>query len=296
MDGDSQMMINRASNKASLTGDIDLVLEGNKQSGTAGPVYTNRYNTGSTYLNSGGGNVGIGINPAVAPANKLEVNVATSTGSSGTHGVSVNDQAVNKQSINLGVNTAAAYSWIQSSKGGVGLRPLFLNPNGGGVSIGNTTDLGTGTLNVTGNITTIAGTTANHVVIKSQLDAVSSSVTSGSYTPTLTANGNITSLVLQSATWTKIGNIVTCQVIATGTLTASPANTSYIATLPFTRLAALKTVGVSSLIDNSSTPTGSGIGITQANATQAIFNVNYGGSTTGTGRTFIMNLTYDTTQ
>jgi len=165
-----------------------------------------------------------------------------------------------------------------------------------GVSIGNATDLGAGTLNVAGNITTIAGTTANHAVIKSQLDAVASSATSASYTPTLTANGNITSLALQSATWTKIGNIVTCQIIATGSLTASPANTSYIATLPFTRLAALKTVGVSSLIDNSSTPTGSGIGITQANATQAIFNVNYGGSTTGTGRTFIMNFTYDVTQ
>jgi len=128
------------------------------------------------------------------------------------------------------------------------------------------------------------------------IGAVTTAVTSASYTPTLTANGNITSLVLQSATWTKIGNIVTCQIIATGSLTASPAITSYIATLPFTRLAALKTVGISSLIDNSSTPTGSGIGVTQANATQAIFNVNYGGSTTGTGRTFIMNFTYDITQ
>lgn len=44
--------------------------------------------------------------------------------------------------------------------------------NTGGVSIGNTTDLGAGTLNVTGNVTTISATTANHAVIKSQLDAL----------------------------------------------------------------------------------------------------------------------------
>ncbi len=39
----------------------------------------------------------------------------------------------------------------------------------GGLSVGNTTDLGVGTLNVTGNISTIAATTANHAVILSQL-------------------------------------------------------------------------------------------------------------------------------
>jgi len=167
---------------------------------------------------------------------------------------------------------------------------------GGRALFGTTSDNGQGVIQANGNITANPAALSNQVVVKSQLDSVANLATSASYTPTLTANGNITSLALQSATWTKIGNIVTCQIIATGSITASPANTSFIATLPFNRLAALKTVGVSSLIDNSSTPTGSGIGITQANATQAIFNVNYGGSTTGTGRTFIMNLTYDITQ
>jgi len=66
----------------------------------------------------------------------------------------------------------------------------------GGVSIGNTTDLGTGTLNVTGNVTTIAATTANHVVIKSQLDAVVRpyKVLSALFTQTSTNNPVVTVL------------------------------------------------------------------------------------------------------
>jgi len=42
----------------------------------------------------------------------------------------------------------------------------------GGISIGNTTSLGAGTLNVTGNITTIAATTANHAVTLGQIGVI----------------------------------------------------------------------------------------------------------------------------
>lgn len=68
----------------------------------------------------------------------------------------------------------------------------------GGVSIGNTTDLGIGTLNVTGNITAPAGTTANHVVIKSQLDLkadlASPALTGTPTAPTATVGTNTTQL------------------------------------------------------------------------------------------------------
>lgn len=85
--------------------------------------------------------------------------------------------------------------------------PLVLNTNSteririhssGGVSIGNTTNLGEGTLNVTGNISTIAATTANQVVIKSQLDLKadndSPTFTGDPKAPTPTAGDNDTSI------------------------------------------------------------------------------------------------------
>jgi len=77
----------------------------------------------------------------------------------------------------------------------------------GGISIGNTTSLGAGTLNVTGNITTIAATTANHAVIKSQLDAVASS---GTFTPS-----TVGSFTFSKSYWVKVGNVVTCTVNGT---------------------------------------------------------------------------------
>ena len=68
----------------------------------------------------------------------------------------------------------------------------------GGVSIGNSTDLGAGTLNVSSNVTTIAGTTANHAVIKSQLDLkadlASPTFTGTPIAPTATAGTNTTQI------------------------------------------------------------------------------------------------------
>jgi len=68
----------------------------------------------------------------------------------------------------------------------------------GGISIGNTTDLGAATLNVTGNISTIAGSTANHVIIKSQhdlkADLASPTFTGDPKAPTPTASDNDTSI------------------------------------------------------------------------------------------------------
>jgi hypothetical protein len=82
------------------------------------------------------GNVGIGGQASIL--NKFEVKVPTSTGSSGVDGIAVHDGAVNRMTVSLGINTAGEYSWIQSSKGGVGSKNLSINPYGGNVGIGTT--------------------------------------------------------------------------------------------------------------------------------------------------------------
>ena len=83
------------------------------------------------------GNIGIGGQTSIL--NKFEVKVPTSTGLSGVDGIAVHDGAVNRMTVNLGINTVGEYSWIQSSKGGIGSKNLSINPYGGNVGIGTTT-------------------------------------------------------------------------------------------------------------------------------------------------------------
>jgi len=154
----------------------------------------NLNSSGAFAINSTGAAVGL----TSGNINKFEVLTASSTGSSGVNGIAVHDGQAQRMALLSGVNTASSYSWIQATKGGVGFRPIFLNPNGGGVSIGNTTDLGTGTLNVASNVTTIAATTANHVIIKSQhdlkADLASPTFTGNPTAPTPTDGDNDTSI------------------------------------------------------------------------------------------------------
>ncbi|MCD0467671.1 hypothetical protein [Flavobacterium sp. ENC] len=82
------------------------------------------------------GNIGIGGQTSIL--NKFEVKVPTSTGLSGVDGIAVHDGAANRIALNLGINTVGEYSWIQSSKGGIGSKNLSINPNGGNVGIGTT--------------------------------------------------------------------------------------------------------------------------------------------------------------
>ncbi|SCY14929.1 hypothetical protein SAMN02927916_1276 [Flavobacterium anhuiense] len=86
------------------------------------------------------GNIGIGGQTSIL--NKFEVKVPTSTGLSGVDGIAVHDGAVNRMTVNLGINTVGEYSWIQSSKGGIGYKSLSINPYGGNVGIGTTTPIG----------------------------------------------------------------------------------------------------------------------------------------------------------
>lgn len=81
------------------------------------------------------GRLGLGT---AAPNAKLTVRVATSSGFNATDGITINDLDTNPNSLNLGVNTASNYGWIQSIHQGFGYEKLLLNPNGGNVGIGTT--------------------------------------------------------------------------------------------------------------------------------------------------------------
>jgi hypothetical protein len=63
--GTAQLYIKRNGNNATVAGDGDLVLEGDRRLGVSAPVYINTYNDGPTYANKGGGN--FGINTFVIP-------------------------------------------------------------------------------------------------------------------------------------------------------------------------------------------------------------------------------------
>ena len=135
--------------------------------------------------------VGAAVGLSSGNINKFEVLVASSTGGSGVNGIAVHDGQVNRMALLSGVNTASSYSWIQSTKGGVGSRPIFLNPNGGGVSIGNTTDAGTGNINIAGKATAGSpATVANDLMRKGETDtalALKANLASPAFTGTPTA-------------------------------------------------------------------------------------------------------------
>lgn len=92
----------------------------------------------------------IGVN-SLTPLNTFEVKVPTSSGTSSSDGISIHDGATYRLGINIGVNTAQEYSYLQAVKGGIGQKNIIMNPTGGNVGIGTTTT-GTHKLAVEGSI------------------------------------------------------------------------------------------------------------------------------------------------
>ncbi|WP_195760066.1 hypothetical protein [Flavobacterium sp. LC2016-23] len=100
--------------------------------------------TGTQIIN---GNLSIGV---TNPLNTFEVKVPTSTGTSSSDGIAIHDGATNRLGINIGINTAGEYSYLQAVKGGIGQKNIAINPIGGNVGIGTTNP--TAKLTVAGDI------------------------------------------------------------------------------------------------------------------------------------------------
>jgi hypothetical protein len=92
-----------------------------------------------------------------------------------------------------------------------------------------TSDDFTNIIQANGTISALAGTQPNQVVVNSQLP------TSGTYTPTLTNVSNVSSSTLLSASYQKIGNIVTVRLSIAYTPTSTTAFANVSCTLPFNR-------------------------------------------------------------
>jgi hypothetical protein len=163
-------------------------------------------------------------------------------------------------------------------------------PNGNS-RIGNAADNGS-RLQVNGNITANAATLSNHVVVKSQLDAVASS---GTYTPTLTAVTNVSSLSLpaaSSSTYTKIGNIVNVMVSVSVTPTTGNTGVNFTVSLPINRTSsANKFIGFGTCLNLG---TGADVEISSNSTTLA--TVLFLTSASVISRIVILNFQYDITQ
>lgn len=136
------------------------------------------------------------------------------------------------------------------------------------------------------------GTLSTHAVNKGQLDALA---TSGTYTPTLTAGANITSLTFNSAFYTKVGNVVTARITVTFSTTAGNTVSNFNFSLP------LNKTGLTSIsLGNGTSITGASVSnsvdvlsTASNNTATASFISGAGSGVNGKATIFIM---YDVTQ
>ena len=145
----------------------------NPVGGTGTSGYLSKWSGAGTQNNSGVfqsavGNIGIGT---INPLNRLDVKVTSSDGGGAIDGFSINDGQALRMGLTIGVNTDNLYSWLASTLGGVGSKPIVVNPFGGNVLIGTTVNSGD-RLNVNGsifstkyNVTTGANASANVVTL-----------------------------------------------------------------------------------------------------------------------------------
>lgn len=132
------------------------------------PKFTGANSLGNSLIYDNGTKVGIGTtNPQV----KLSVQGAQNNTIAPANGVAKfigNDSGI---FIGTLAGTPNYGSWLQAMRETDGLvLPMCLNPKGGNVLIGTTTDNGIDLVQVNGTISATGGTTANQVVVKSQLD------------------------------------------------------------------------------------------------------------------------------
>ena len=169
-----------------------------------GTLGSNAYSSTPYLPLSGGnvsGNVGIGTN---TPNRKLEVaDIDSQFSMKGTiTGAPVYQSWYNSSNVRRGFFGFASESNNDIRLTNEEVGNIYISPNNGSTIVSST-------------VTASPATASNHLVTKAQLDAVANTtgtVTSGSYTPTLSDLANISNSRFDSAIYTKIGNVVTARV------------------------------------------------------------------------------------
>lgn len=152
---------------------------------------------------------------------------------------------------------------------------------------------GLGNSTFTGTVTASPATTANQVVVKSQLDAVASS---GSYTPIISGATNITiNTPTVKGNYIKIGNIVNVQVNIEGTPTANQV-VSFGCTVPFNRVGSgVFYMGSASVFDSGATSNIIGT-VRMTNGVGSAVSVKYRSGSATNPHSISLNFQYDITQ
>ena len=205
---------------------------------------------GNSSIFDNGTNIGIGT---TNPTANLTVKGAYSVGSSipanwallsaGRMGVANNNKGLYLDIFN-GYAEVSTYDWSLGQA-----YPMVFQGNGGNSMFGTNVDNGS-KVQVNGTISASPATTANQVVVKSQLDAVASS---GIFTPTTSSltNLNYANPIIGSS-YIKIGNIVYVS-IRFGIKAAAAGGAYFNITLPFNRTltSQLNQIGLANLDDGA---------------------------------------------
>lgn len=137
-------------------------------------------------------------------------------------------------------------------------KPISMQPFGGNVLFGSTTDDTVNKVQITGSakITSLAGTGDRLVITESdgKIKAGDVAPTSGAYTPTLTNVTNVTGLIVQKASYIRIGNIINVRVAFEFNITSTSVNSRFTITFPVNRANATSFNMGSGSVVSSNTP------------------------------------------
>lgn len=262
--GDAQFSVKRLGGMPSIGGFGDLIIEGDRVKGTSANVLLNAYNSGNVLAVTGGGNFGVntlspdytfdvegigrikrtGVNGIGGAASLFISSDAKTIGDAITIPIQGHDSADSENPY------SSVSAVIDSPTAGAQSGHLVLKTYNAGSSVDAMTLSKEGNAIINGTATASPATLSTELVTKGQLDT---KVLSASYTPTVTASTNVTSATLGTASYTKIGNIVTGTISLSTQATAINLLSEITMTVPVNRVGTVPNyyVGTGTYLTNS---------------------------------------------
>lgn len=250
------------------------------------PKFTASGVLGNSIIYDNGSSIGIGT---ITPSGKLHISGFSNTTDVGQLILSEIDNPTRK--LTIGVNNAANWGFLQMLVSGDNYYPFYMNPNGGNVGIGTTTDNGLDKLQVNGSISatnytgsaTLTGTpTAPTATVGTSTTQIATTafvqniVSSGTFTPSST--GGIT---FKRCYWVKTGNVL--DVVYNFSITGA---TSYTATMTLPNSFTINSNSNGIDIGGGKVTTNSGYSRLQETATSSDVYLSITSENTGTASGF----------